>query len=277
MKVSDIQAFSQIEKLQYIEYLAFFDGTVMREDIINRFGISKASATNLLATYNQIMPDNLRYDVRRKCYVISNEFKPTFNMGLLIERIPVYTIPKFENYNNQVDMDWIERIALISRAIQRTRSLKITYTSISSGKSTRQIIPVAFADNLLRWHLRAYDRKRKQFIDFVLARINKVKPIKNDYIKPHELPENDRMWYTFVDLKIKPHPHNLADLKSFKILSQEYNNVRLRAAMAGYFLKLWGVDCSPDASLRGAEFQYILENLTEISEVADLKFAPGFS
>ena len=51
MKESEEQAVAQMEKLQFVELLLYFHGSVNREDIINRFGISKASATNLLSAY----------------------------------------------------------------------------------------------------------------------------------------------------------------------------------------------------------------------------------
>ena len=273
MKDSKEQTFAQMEKLQFIELLTYFHGTVNREDIINRFGISKASATNLLTVYSQMAPRNLRYDIRLKRYEISQIFKPVFNVRMLIERIPVYTMPKLHKPD---DDDAIERIALISRAIQRIQSLTITYTSASSGISTTEIIPVAFADNLLRWYLRAYDRKRKKYVYFVFGRIREVHLIKIDTIKHHERPENDKQWHSFVELKIKAHPHNLVDTRSFD-MGHEIHSVKLRAAMAGYFLKLWNIDCSQDASLRGKEYQYMLVNMTEVSEVADLELAPGYA
>ena len=272
MKTSDDPTVAQMEKLQFVELLAYFHGTVNREDLINRFGISKASATNVLTAYSRMAPENLQYDIRLKRYEISSAFKPVFNVRVLIERIPVYTMPKL---HKPVDDEAIERIALISRAIQRTQSLRITYVSAAGGISSRQIVPVAFADTMLRWHLRAYDRKREQYVDFVFARIQKVNLIKHDDIKHHEHPDNDMQWHSFVELKIKPHPHNLLDAQSFD-MGNEVHIVRLRAAMAGYFLQLWNIDCSQEASLTGNENQYMLENLTEISELADLQLAPGY-
>lgn len=273
MKTSEDPTVAQMEKLQFVELLAYFHGAINREDLINRFGISKASATNVISAYSRMAPENLRYDIRLKRYEISNVFKPVFNVHILIERIPVYTMPKLLQ---PADDEAIEKIALISRAIQSMKSLTITYTSAASGTSTRQIIPVAFADNLLRWHLRAYDRDRKKFVDFVFARIQKVNLIEHDVIEHHEHPNNDKQWHSFIELKIKAHPHNLVDTQSFD-MGDEIQNVRLRAAMAGYFLQLWNVDCSQDASLIGKEYQYMLENLTEVSEVADLKLAPGYN
>lgn len=273
MNKSEVPPFAQLEKLQFVELIAYFHGSVIRDDLIHRFGISKASATNVLAMYGQIAPGNLNYNIRLKRYEVSQDFKPVFNIRMLIDRIPVYTMPKL---HSPADEDAIERIALISRAIQRTQSLMITYTSASSGTSTRQIVPVAFANNLLRWHLRAYDRKRGKHVDFVFKRIREVRLLENDVIEPHEHPNCDAEWHSLIELKIKAHPYNLTDAQSFD-MGNETQTVKIRAAMAGYFLSLWNVDCSQDASLRGKEYQYVLANIMEISEVADLGLAPGQS
>ena len=273
MKESEEPTVAQMEKLQFVELLLYFHGAVNREDIINRFGISKASATNLLSAYSQMAPGNLSYNIRLKRYEVSHSFKPVFNVRILFERIPVYTIPKL---HKPADEDTIERIALISRAIQTIQSLTITYSSASSGISTRQIVPVAFADNLLRWHLRAYDRKREKYADFVFSRIQKVRLNEGDTIKSYEHPDNDEEWHSFIELEIKSHPHNLVDASSFD-MGDEIRTVRIRAAMAGYFLQLWNVDCSQDASLRGKEYQYVLANREEVSKVADLELTPGYN
>lgn len=263
---------AQKEKLEYVELLAYFNGFVIREDITNRFGISPASATNILSLYSQRAPGNLDYNVRLKRYEISTSFMPIFDVRMMIERIPVYTMPKL---HKPADNNAIERLAVISRAIQRTQSLKITYSSVSSGTSTRQIVPVAFADNWLRWHLRAYDRKREKYADFVFRRIQLANPIEGDTIQDHEHPNNDKEWHSFIDLKIKAHPHNLADVESFA-MGADGLSVEIRAAMTGYFLRLWNIDCSPDASLRGKAYQYVLANMAEVAKVADLRLAPGY-
>ena len=185
----------------------------------------------------------------------------------------MYIIPKIHYLE---DKESIEGIALISRAIQRTQSLIITYNSAASGITTREIVPVAFADNLLRWHLRAYDRKQEKYVDFVFARIRKVNLLEHDAIEHHEHPNNDNEWHSFVESKIRAHPYNLADSQSFD-MGNDIHWGRIRAAMAGYFLKLWNVDCSQDASLREKEYQYVLENMAEVAELADLELAPGYT
>ena len=266
------QTVARVERLRFIELLLYFGGSVNREDLVNRFGISKASASNLLSAYGQLAPHNLTYNVRQKRYEIASTFKAVFSGRMPTDRVPVYTIPKL--YEPIADQE-VDKIALISRAIQAERSLSIVYSSASSGRTKREVVPVAFGDNLLRWHLRAFDRNRQRFSDFVLHRIAEVTELYDDSIQSYEHPNRDTQWHAIVELKLRVHSQNLEDASSFapdgKMIS-----VKLRAAMAGYFLQLWNVDCSEQGQLKGKQYQYLLENLAEISKVADLTLAPGY-
>jgi len=196
----------QKERLEFVELLAYFHGTVSRDEIMNRFSISAASATNILSRYSRMAPENLSYNIRLKRYEIGKSFKPVFNVRKLTERIPVYTIPKLHTQN---DSKGIERIARISRAIQRTQSLTITYSSASGGRSTHQIVPVAFGDSGLCWHVRAYCRNREQHVDFVFRRILYVCVNEGDTVQDHEHPKNDKQWHSFIDLTVKTHPSHV--------------------------------------------------------------------
>ena len=263
---------AQEKRVEYIERLVYFQGEVNRADIQNKFNISAAASTKDLSKYNQMAPKNLIYNVRRKCYEISEAFVPVYIIDPIIDRFPGYTIPKL---HQPADEEAIEKVALISRAIHRIQALKITYSSVASGVTSRKIVPVAFANNLLRWHLRAYDREREKYIDFVVSRIKKVEGIEEE-IQPHEHPKNDSQWHSHIELRIKPHPHNLVDSQQFEI-SDKGHLVDIRAAMAGHFLALYNVDCSPDSSLIGKQYQYILSNLEEISRLTNLELAPGYN
>lgn len=262
----DKQENIQEKRLKFIELLAFFHGIVSQEDIMKKFNVSVESATNTLSKYNQLAPKNLNYNTHLKSYEISPTFKPIYNMDMFLEHIPLYTIPFL---NNPIDDIEIENIAIISRAIQRTHPLKITYSSVSSGITKREIVPVAFANTLIRWHLRAYDRKRKKYIDFVFKRILRVEETEDNTIKDNEHPKNDKEWHLFVELKIN---HYLSD----RSLHNTYN-VKVRSAMAGYFLQFWNVDCSSNIiNLKERKYKYFLENVEEISKLANLKLAPEY-
>lgn len=52
--------------------------------------------------------------------------------------------------------------------------------------------------------------------------------------------------------------------------------MKLRAATAGYILRQWSVDCSPDHSLRGHEYRLWLKNHLAIYGVKSAVLAPGY-
>ncbi|MCY1562732.1 hypothetical protein D9M68_1001760 [compost metagenome] len=52
--------------------------------------------------------------------------------------------------------------------------------------------------------------------------------------------------------------------------------VKLRAATAGYILRKWNVDCSPDHSLRGHEYRLWLRDALALYGVANATLAPGY-
>lgn len=52
--------------------------------------------------------------------------------------------------------------------------------------------------------------------------------------------------------------------------------MKLRAATAGYILRKWSVDCSPDHSLRGPEYRLWLNDHLALYGVKNAILAPGY-
>ena len=52
--------------------------------------------------------------------------------------------------------------------------------------------------------------------------------------------------------------------------------MKLRAATAGYILRKWSVDCSPDHCLRGPEYRLWLKDHLAIYGVKNAILAPGY-
>ena len=120
----------------------------------------------------------------------------------------------------------------------------------------------SIVDNGLRWHLRAYDRKLKSFRDFVLTRITKV-TILAQTSPPEEDKLEDHKWMRMVPLQIIPHPNNVKHPTAIKLdfgMEKGMLELNVRAAMAGYLLRRWNVDCSQSGSLSGYEYQLYLQN-----------------
>ncbi|MBF4306654.1 WYL domain-containing protein, partial [Vibrio anguillarum] len=168
-------------------------------------------------------------------------------------------------------------VAKVTEAIHKGKALSITYVSLSSGETTREIVPHTLVDNGLRWHVRGFDRKHGEFRDFVLTRIKAAVVLEHSTLSETELETQDRQWNRFVELELVPHPR----IEHSEAIELDYGmtggvlKVEIRAATAGYLLRQWHVDCSTEHSLMGFEYQLWLRNSQALYGVTNLSIAPG--
>lgn len=54
-------------------------------------------------------------------------------------------------------------------------------------------------------------------------------------------------------------------------------NINVRAAVAGYLLRRWNIDCSENHSLKGNEYHLWLKNYPALYGVENLVIAPGYN
>jgi predicted DNA-binding transcriptional regulator YafY len=181
---------------------------------------------------------------------------------------------------NQPDLN---TLATVTRAIHGGTPLQLTYHSMKTGAVSRVIVPHALVDSGLRWHVRAYDRTRGEFRDLVLTRMEQVELLKASVdgmpdIPAHESLRADAQWNKALILDLVPHPAHLHPLSIEKDFGMRGGRlaVTLRAATAGYVLRQWQVDCSPDACLRGVEFRLWLADSRQLEGVDNAVLAPGF-
>jgi len=279
---------AQRARLFHIDFKLRFLGSVNRNDLISRFGIKAAAATRDIALYKKIAPNNIYYDTKAKSYNQSDIFSPLFSypesqalsglcLGLgddhVLDKVSLISSesPTHLNYPN------LDILAQITKVIHQKKILKINYYSISSGQTTREIVPFALVDNGLRWHVRAFDRKRERFTDFVINRIAKLN-ILNDDIPKHQTQEADIQWNRIVEMHIVPHPR----LSYPETIEKEYAMenglliIEVRAAVAGYVLRRWNVDCSQAHTLTTSEIHLWLKNQQTLYNVDNLSIAPGY-
>lgn len=278
---------SQRERLFHIDFKLYFLGSVNRTDLVSRFGIKEAAASRDLSLYKEFAPKNIEYDTKAKTYIQREGFTPLFEytgsqtLAALLHGFgddfvgtekPIVTCeaPTQLNYPN------IHTLASITRAIHNNQVLRIQYRSLSSGLSERDIVPFALVDNGLRWHVRAYDRAQERFADFVINRIESPRELDQD-IPVDQTKSADNQWNRIVDLHIVPHPK----LKYPETIKAEYGIhgdyllVQTRAAVAGYLLRKWNIDCTADHSLIGGEVHLWLQNSQTLYGVENLMLAPG--
>jgi hypothetical protein len=82
-----------------------------------------------------------------------------------------------------------------------------------------------------------------------------------------------------VPLQIIPHPNNVKYPTAIKLdfgMEKGVLEVNVRAAMAGYLLRRWNVDCSENGSLSGPEYQLYLQNNQTLYGAENLAIAPGY-
>lgn len=280
---------TQRERLAFLELRAFFTGELRRGDIEARFGVKPAAASRDLSSYRDIAPDNLDYDAPARCYRPSASFKPIFEFST--ERVLAWLLQGFGDGlelklrqaapcegPGQLVKPNLEVLGVITRALVAKKAVRVNYLSLSSGLKRRELVPVALADNGLRWHVRAFDRDKDRFGDFVLTRIAKAQEIEGG-VAVHELLAADEQWARIVDLELVPHP-GIAWPKAVEAdygMSDGVLRIKSRAALAGYVLRRWSIDCSPDHWLDPASHHLWLRNPQTLYGVESAELAPGVS
>jgi len=277
------------ERLAFIEFRLWFLGDVRRPDLIDRFGIAPAVATRDLAAYREAAPENIDFDGRRKVYVPTPDFKPIFehepdrvlsalsrgfgeglgkaSSGFLLCEFPL-----------RLNRPPLSILATITRAIHQKRAVRLTYHSLNSGTSKREVVPFALVDSGLRWHARVYDRKSGEFRDLVITRMEKPVLLEDDDILEYEQADQDIQWSRIVALELVPHPAQPRP----EIVARDFGmkNGRLilnvRAAIAGYVLQQWSVDCSSDHSMEPTRYRLWLRDPLVLYGVTNAVLAPGY-
>lgn len=279
---------AQRERLAYIDFRLYFMGEIGRPDLASRFGVAPAGATRDLALYREIAPHNIEFDGSNKIYRIGKTFSPLFahatqrvlsalalgfGDGVNVDLQPLLPCESPAALSNpRMDV-----LAPVCRAIHAKRPVAVRYHSMNSGESERVIVPYALVDTGLRWHVRAFDRKTGEFRDFVITRIE-APTLLDEEPQANERPGNDIQWTRIVELDLVPHPR----LERPEIIKRDYGmadgsiRMRVRAAVAGYMLLRWSVDCSSDHRLKEEQYRLWLSDPLALYGVENAKLAPGY-
>lgn len=210
---------SQERRLEFIEYRLRWNGRLNRADLIQFFGISRPQASLDIAKYSELAPTNLEYDSTSKGYRPTHTFEPLFASSEPTRYLE-HVLQKAEGQisDGQSYLAWAppaatvpspirvvpaSTLAALVQAIHQGIAINITYQSLTSPQPTHRVVsPHALAHDGFRWHVRAYCHNRKEFRDFVLARIVATGVFENPLASASE----DAAWTTMVALRLAPHP-----------------------------------------------------------------------
>lgn len=256
--------FSQRQRLTYIEAIAYWEGAIDRPRVSSAFKISENHVTKDFRLYKDAFPENLQYDESERVYRPTKQFRHRIGRGsadeylsllrahaeqrdgglLPASAIAVVTdavpIPK-----GTVDGVILNRI---TRAITSGTGMEVSYQSKNREvPALRKIWPHALLFGGTRWHARAYDEERNQFIDLVLQRILSAKPIQLP--RPQSV-NQDKEWKTMVNIDVIP--RRSFSPSQAEVVAREFGMVRkgrqwmwsarLRECLAGYFIYLHRLD-----------------------------------
>lgn len=284
---------TQRERLSHIDFKLYFLGELRRADVVDRFGTGLAAATRDIALYKDIAPENLELD-SDKVYRPTTAFTPLFvhNPQRVLTALSqgygdgtgellgddLHPMLRSE-VPSALSLPKSSVLAPITRAIHRKKAVKLAYTSIDSGRTERELVPLALVDIGIRWHVRAFDRRRKEFRDFVLTRMEEPIVLEESTVQREEKAEADIQWSRLIELELVPHPqHSRPEVvcMDYAIPEEGVLRVRVRAANAGYMLRRWSVDCSADHGLHGPEYALWLRDPLVLYGASNAQLAPGY-
>lgn len=209
------------QRLEFIEFQAYWEGAINRANLIDQFGVSAPQASADLTTYQQIAPDNLRYDLSLKRYEATDLFEcklinPDADRYLKqLTAVASHTVEQGDTWiGTAPSADVIpiptrrvspDLLRLIMKAIRSAQSIEIEYQSMNTALPElmwRRITPHAFGSDGLRWHVRAFCHRDLRFKDFILSRCRGARALG----APGQSPSADERWNHYFDVELKANP-----------------------------------------------------------------------
>lgn len=276
------------ERLAFIDFSLQFFGHVARTDLIARFKTGLAASTRDFTAYKERAPQNMHLSHQDKRYYRTDQFQPLFKHDP--EAILVGLCRGFGNgissqvESSEVCLDAVRLIhpnptiiASLMRAIHNQQAIDCGYVSLSSGETEKQLVAHSIVNNGHRWHVRAFDRKHRQFRDFVCTRFTFIRTSEHTPTTD-ETKLADVQWNQKIDVKLIPHPsiNNPLAIEMDYAMEDGQLTLNVRAALVSYLLRQWQVDCSKKHRITGQGCQLALANPTELAGVENIHLAPGY-
>ena len=224
----------QLLRYQLIEIIALWEGRLISNHLIGAFGIGRQQASKDINTYISLCPLNLEYDKKAKGYVPTQAFKANFTQGTANEYLHLLNSNKalksvFEKTEMPTSYTEVLRVPnrnispdilrpLIKCCREKLR-LEITYCSMTSPEGEERIIsPHSLVFSGVRWHVRAYCEKHRDYRDFV---INRITSVDDEMGKAIEDDKNDTLWHQKIDVDICPNPNRSKAQQA--LIARDYN------------------------------------------------------
>ena len=177
-------------RYQLIEIIALWEGRIITNHLRGAFGIGRQQASKDINNYLSCCPGNLIYCTSAKGYVPSDNFNPCYTQGTANEYLHLLNANKalahvFENSefptsftevmtvpNRIIDPNVLRPL---TRACREKLRLDITYCSMTSPDGEDRIIdPHTLVYSGVRWHVRAYCEKHRDYRILLLTELTRL-------------------------------------------------------------------------------------------------------
>lgn len=202
------------QRYWFIELISYWEGRINSSHLQAQFAISRQQASSDIKHYCRQQPGNLHYDASRKAFTPQNGFSFAYINGEATEylswldgqsrfaRLVDTTLP-YESLSLPTRSVSAGLMRNLIQAMREQRAVEVDYVSLKNpDRSGRLIVPHHFVNTGLRWHLRAYCEKSKDYRDFVLSRFRGSGALEEK--KSPQGAGQDVAWNTEVTLIFRP-------------------------------------------------------------------------
>jgi hypothetical protein len=260
---TDTLKHAQRERLIFLDKRLVWRGRANRRDIVDRFGVSVPQAALDFKTYLALTGEaGPAYDPELKSYIAGQRFRPLFPEDSLEDwnsNVKDLLEERFDALPSLSRACDAEVVARVARAMSSGQSIRIRYTSMTSGDSKDQwITPTRFASDGSRTHVRAYSERHGEFRDYLPVRIDPDSSFRTRPA-PSSMPI-DHDWRTIARIELAPSARLSAEQAA--AVRREYGFtsetliVETRKALEFYADRRWGLD-RPDARLERRSTTYL--------------------
>jgi len=268
-------------RYRLIETVAWWEGRLTTVHLIQSFGISRQQASKDINTYiTEHAPRNLTYDKQLKGYVPSKHFKPKF----IDDSASAYLHLLYQNNERAPHIDGLalayahtkvlevpdrpirpEVLRPLLKACRDGLRLETEYVSLNTPQvDIRLIAPHTLVYTGMRWHVRAYCEKNRQYRDFVLSRLRGEPELLD---KSENIAAKDEDWNSEIPVIIAPDER--LDKAQRAIIEADFGMidgqlvVPSRKALVKYVLQRYQIDpknLNPNPEAQ----QIVVSNLKEL-------------
>lgn len=268
-------------RYRLIETVVWWEGRLTTGHLIQSFGISRQQASKDINTYiTEHAPKNLTYDKQLKGYVPSKHFKPLFiddsaSAYLHLLNQTHSRAPHVEGlalaYAHTMVLEVPDRtirpeiLRPLLKACRHSEVIEVEYISLANpNPETRLIAPHTLVYTGMRWHVRAYCEKNREYRDFVLSRLRGLPEFER---KTDNLISADEDWNTEVEVIIEPDSRLKPEQKA--IIEVDFGMregvlvIPTRRALVKYVLQRFQID-PKKLDPKAAAQQIVVKNLDDL-------------